>query len=200
MAQAVDHAKFILRANPLRTFFVTFCTTFSRFLCTSFVGPATSQNLVVKFDGEICGGVLVENADDGFPQQKKLESLLPNFAGSSPPISPKTSPTSLWKSFVHFIRRSGAINCMSLPLSKRFRGSKAMSNRHLQGWPKVQVNACRLQRNIQHTIMQDWSISRTGANLTSGGYFPHRVHAKGVVLCERTCFCLLSTFYDNAPF
>ena len=33
-----------------------------------------------------------------FPLQKKLENLLPNFAGSSPPISPKTSPTSLWKS------------------------------------------------------------------------------------------------------
>ena len=65
-----------------------------------FVGPATTQNLVVKFDGEICGGVLVENASDDFPQQKKLENLLPNFAGSSPPISPKTSPTSLWKSLV----------------------------------------------------------------------------------------------------
>ena len=33
-------------------------------------------------------------------QQKKLENILPNFAGSSPPISPKTSPTSLWKSLV----------------------------------------------------------------------------------------------------
>ena len=58
-----------------------------------------TQNLVVKF-GEICGGGLVENASDGFPQQKKLENLLPNFAGSWPPISPKTSPTSLWKSLV----------------------------------------------------------------------------------------------------
>ena len=35
-----------------------------------------------------------------FSQQKQLENLLPNFAGSSPPISPKTSPTSLWKSLV----------------------------------------------------------------------------------------------------
>ena len=35
-----------------------------------------------------------------FSQQKKLENLLPNFAGSSPPSSPKTSPTSLWKSLV----------------------------------------------------------------------------------------------------
>ena len=39
----------------------------------------------MKFD-EICGGVLVENASDDFPQQTKLENLLPNFAGSSPPI------------------------------------------------------------------------------------------------------------------
>ena len=37
------------------------------------IGPATTQSLVVKFDGEICGGVLVENASDDFPQQKKLE-------------------------------------------------------------------------------------------------------------------------------
>ena len=54
---------------------------------TQLVGPATTQNLVVKFDGEICGRVLVEKASDDFPQQKKLENLLPNFAGSSPPIS-----------------------------------------------------------------------------------------------------------------
>ena len=30
-------------------------------------GPATTQNVVVKFDGEICGGVLLENASDDFP-------------------------------------------------------------------------------------------------------------------------------------
>ena len=64
------------------------------------VGPAATQNLVVKFDGEICGGVLVENVSDDFPQQKKLENLLPNFAGSSPPISPQTSPASLWNLLV----------------------------------------------------------------------------------------------------
>ena len=34
------------------------------------VGPATTQNLVVKFDGEICGGVLVENASDDFPSKR----------------------------------------------------------------------------------------------------------------------------------
>ena len=63
-----------------------------------FLGPATTQNLVVKFDGELCGGVVVKNVSDDFPRQMKLENVLPNFAGSSPPISPKTSPTSLWKS------------------------------------------------------------------------------------------------------
>ena len=31
-------------------------------------GPAPTQKLVVKFDGEICGGVLVENASDDFSQ------------------------------------------------------------------------------------------------------------------------------------
>ena len=34
------------------------------------VGPATTQNLVVKFDGEICGGVLVENFSDDFPSKR----------------------------------------------------------------------------------------------------------------------------------
>ena len=34
------------------------------------LGPATTQNLVVKFDGEICGGVLVENAFDDFPSKR----------------------------------------------------------------------------------------------------------------------------------
>ena len=35
-----------------------------------FIGPATTQNLVVKFDGEICDGVLVENAADDFPSKR----------------------------------------------------------------------------------------------------------------------------------
>ena len=69
-----------------------------------FSRAATTQNLVVKFDSEVCGGVLVENASDNFPQQKKLENLLPNFTGSSPPISPKTSPTSFWKLLVLIFR------------------------------------------------------------------------------------------------
>ena len=54
--------------------------TFGPKTANCYLGPATTQNLVVKFDGEICGGVLVENASDDFPQQKKLENLLPNFA------------------------------------------------------------------------------------------------------------------------
>ena len=51
-----------------------------RIFAVPYLGPATTQNLAVKFDGETCGGVLVENASDDFPQQKKLENLLPNFA------------------------------------------------------------------------------------------------------------------------
>ena len=54
-----------------------------------------------SLDCLICGGVLVENVSDDFPQQiKKIENIFPNFPGSSPTISPKTSPTSLWKSLV----------------------------------------------------------------------------------------------------
>ena len=37
----------------------------------TYLGPATTQNLVVKFDGEICGGVLVENASDDFSPAKE---------------------------------------------------------------------------------------------------------------------------------
>ena len=34
------------------------------------IGATTTQNLIVKFDGEICGGVLVENASDDFPSKR----------------------------------------------------------------------------------------------------------------------------------
>ena len=87
------------------------CQVVKQTLCR----PATTQNLVVKFDGEICGGVLVENASDDFPQQKKLKNLLPNFAGSSPPISPKASPTSLWKALVFNYRNSDQQYAWRLP-------------------------------------------------------------------------------------
>ena len=36
----------------------------------TYVGPAATQSLVVKFDGEICGGVLVDHASDDFPSQR----------------------------------------------------------------------------------------------------------------------------------
>ena len=39
-------------------------------LLKAYVGPATTQNLVVKFDGEIYGGVLVEYASDDFPSKR----------------------------------------------------------------------------------------------------------------------------------
>ena len=34
------------------------------------IGPATTQNLAVKFDGEIGGGDLVENVSDDFPSKR----------------------------------------------------------------------------------------------------------------------------------
>ena len=48
------------------------------------IGPATSQNLVVKFDGEICGGVLVENASDDFTSKRSSKisfQTSPEFSG-----------------------------------------------------------------------------------------------------------------------
>ena len=69
------------------------------------LGPATNPEPRSEVCGEICGGVLVENASDDFPQPENLENILPNFAGSSPPILPTTSPTSLWKSLVLRIQK-----------------------------------------------------------------------------------------------
>ena len=65
----------------------------------------------------------MENASDNFPQQKVLENLLPNFAGSSPPILPKTSPTSLWKLLVLFFRHARSENTPTccLPMFKEGR-------------------------------------------------------------------------------
>ena len=61
----------------------------------------------------------MENASDDFPQQKKLENLLSNFAGSSPPISPKTSPTSLWKSLVLTARKTPATSPWHVELARK---------------------------------------------------------------------------------
>ena len=55
-----------------------------------FIGPATTQNLVVKFDGEICGGVLVENASDNFPSKRSSK------------ISFQTSPELRHQFFANF--------------------------------------------------------------------------------------------------
>ena len=41
---------------------------------SGYLGPTTTQNLVVKFDGEISGGVLVENASDDFPTREARKS------------------------------------------------------------------------------------------------------------------------------
>ena len=73
----------------------------------AFVGPATTQNLVVKLDGEICSGVLAENASDNFPQQKKLESLLPKLR--------QKFATNFAESFANFtLEIAGAYICVFL--------------------------------------------------------------------------------------
>ena len=63
--------------NQSQTISVNFCPVYAMLKLSTMLGhrcptlgPATTQNLVVKFDGEICGGVLVENASDIFPSKR----------------------------------------------------------------------------------------------------------------------------------
>ena len=51
----------LLEISALRAISDSFSTRALPNLCLN-LGPATTQNLVVKFDGEFCGGVLAENA------------------------------------------------------------------------------------------------------------------------------------------
>ena len=62
--------------------------------CNTKVGNATTQNLVVKFDGEICGGVSVEKASDNFPPKKK--------ARKSPSKLRRKSATNFAENFANF--------------------------------------------------------------------------------------------------
>ena len=73
------------------------------------VGPATTQNLVVKFDGEIWGGFLVENASDNFPTKEARK----------PPS--KTSPE-VHHQFRRNLRRlhSGNRWCLKRPFVRLF--------------------------------------------------------------------------------
>ena len=58
-----------LFSNPLPT--PPFDSTSQKLFSSSFLGPATTQNLVEKFDGEICGGVFDgANASDDFPSKR----------------------------------------------------------------------------------------------------------------------------------
>ena len=64
-------------------------------------------------------------------------------------------------------------------------------DREWPGYPGIWVGTCAI-----------WML--TGGiwkNFVQGvGSSPfNRVHAKGVVFCERTCFCLLSAFYETLP-
>ena len=68
------------------------------------IGPATTQNLAVKFDGEICGGVLVENASDDFPSKRSSKISFQT--------SPEVSPTNFAENFANFtLEIAGAYKC-----------------------------------------------------------------------------------------
>ena len=74
-----------------------------------FLGSATTQNRVVKFDGEICGGVLVENASDDLPSKRSSK------------ISFQTSPEVRYQ-FRRKLRRlhSGNHWCLFFVWNERF--------------------------------------------------------------------------------
>ena len=57
---------------------------------------------------------------------------------------------------------------------------------------KLPTKCSKSQIASNFIAMQISCASSRSIELIQGG--SHRVHAKGVVLCERTCFCLLRTF------
>ena len=83
------------------------------------LGPATTQNLVVKFDGEICGGVLVENASDDFPSKRSSK------------ISCQTSPE-VCHQFRRKLRRphSGNRWCLHFPFLSEVARPRVFTNCH----------------------------------------------------------------------
>ena len=82
------------------------CDTRTSLLSQS-VGLATTQNLVVKFNGEICGGVLVENASDDFPSERSSKT------------SCQTSPE-VRHQFRRKLRQLHSGNCWCLNLNRFF--------------------------------------------------------------------------------
>ena len=85
-----------------------------------FVGPATTQKLVVKFDGEICGGVLVENASDDFPPAKE--------ARESPSKLRRKFTTNFAKNFANFtLEIAGAYFFVALILGKFYAYSRQLA-------------------------------------------------------------------------
>ena len=89
----------------------------------------------------------MENASDDFPQQK-LENLLTNFAGSSPPIS----PTSLWRSLVlkhHSKSRITKLVCLEY--------FDAMHNN-----PKATIHKRSVEDRFSTSLLEDFLKERCG--------------------------------------
>ena len=53
------------------------------------------------------------------------------------------------------------------------------------GWAGTEAG--RVSERLKGKCVSESKLQPSSAN-------SNRVHAKGVILCERTCFCLLSTF------
>ena len=72
----MQHSDLGVSLHCIKPWTCRICVMLCRFRKPQNVGPATTQNLVVKFDGEICGGVLVENASDDFPSKRSSKISL----------------------------------------------------------------------------------------------------------------------------
>ena len=57
----------------------------------------------------------------------------------------------------------------------------------------------RVFLDIFEIFTEDCFLMRSIRRLSPLGFYPYRAHAKGVVLCEGACFCLLSAFYNTPP-
>ena len=110
------------------------------------VGPATTQNLVVKFDGEISSGVLLENACDDFASKRssKISSKLRrNFATNF--AEPEFAPPAASRSSAAGVFHEGVRICVGLFLfgayKRGFRGANLYMSVLVFWGPLVQVGA-----------------------------------------------------------
>ena len=120
------------------------CRDFVR-LFAGLLGPATAQNLVVKFDGEVRGGVLVENASDVFPSKRSSK------------ISFQTSPE---------VRRQFRRKLRQLHSGNRWCLDFAWRRTHASGPPPPAASP-RTTENLHHEVHKQTSTAICEYNLNT---------------------------------